>query len=503
MNSKESNMDMQATGFVVEPGLIFERSQRGRSGVEFPEVDVPETELPATMRREELNLPEVSELEMVRHFTRLSQKNFGIDIGFYPLGSCTMKYNPKINDAIGNLSGFQDLHPYQDPSTAQGALELMWNLQEWLGEIAGLPAVTLQPSAGAHGELTGALIIRAYHEAQGKPRRTILVPDSAHGTNPATAAMVGYDTREIPTDVDGNVDLGALREAMNEDVAGLMITNPSTLGVFEERILDVAEVVHAGGGLIYMDGANMNAMVGIARPGELGMDILHYNLHKTMTVPHGGGGPGAGATAVREDLARFLPVPLVARASDGTFYFDYDRPESIGRIRAFYGNFNNMVRAFVYMRTLGKEGLRDMSETAVLNANYIKEQLREVYHLPLDRTCKHEVIFTSKWLKERTSHLDHPVRTLDVAKRLLDFGIHAPTIYFPLTVEECMLIEPTETESRQTLDRFVEVMKIIAHEAVETPEVVTGAPHRTPLTRLDEVRAARQPDLRWRKRSSE
>ncbi len=492
-------MQTDTHGFVPEAGLIFERSEPGRRGVEFPALDVPETPLPdGWARTDSLNLPEVSELEMVRHFTRLSQKNFAIDIGFYPLGSCTMKYNPKINDAIANLSGFQDLHPYQEPATIQGALELMWELQEWLGEMAGLPGVTLQPSAGAHGELTGALIIRAYHEAQGLPRKTILVPDSAHGTNPATAAMVGYDTREIPTDAHGNVDLDALREAMSEDVAGLMITNPSTLGVFEENILEVAEIIHAQGGLIYMDGANMNAMVGIARPGDLGMDILHYNLHKTFTVPHGGGGPGAGATAVRADLAKFLPVPHVAKGEDGAFFFDYDRPESIGRVRAFYGNFNNMVRAFVYMRVLGKEGLVDMSKSAVLNANYLKEQLRGVYHLPFDRTCKHEVIFTSKWLKEQTSDQPHPVRTLDVAKRLLDYGIHAPTIYFPLTVEECMLIEPTETESKRTLDRFVEVMKQIAEEAVTTPELVTSAPHNAPLTRLDEARAARQPDLRWR-----
>lgn len=495
-------MNIKPTGFIPETGLIFERSQPGRQGVGFPLVDVPETELPAEMCRSELNLPEVSELEMVRHFTRLSQKNFAIDIGFYPLGSCTMKYNPKINDAMANLAGFQDIHPYQDPSTIQGALELMWELQEWLGEIAGLPAVTLQPAAGAHGELTGALIMRAYHESQGRRRKTILVPDSAHGTNPATAAMVGYDTKELPTDANGNVELNALREAMNEDVAGLMITNPSTLGVFEENILEVAEVIHNKGGLIYMDGANMNAMVGIARPGDFGMDILHYNLHKTMTVPHGGGGPGAGAIAVRADLARFLPVPLVSKADDGTdegtFYFDYERPDSIGRIRAFYGNFNNMVRAFVYMHILGKDGLVDMSQTAVLNANYIKEQLRGVYHLAFDRTCKHEVIFTSKWLKNKTSHLDHPVRTLDVAKRLLDYGIHAPTIYFPLTVEECMLIEPTETESKQMLDHFVAVMKQIAQEAEETPEMVTSAPHHAPITRLDEASAARRPDLRWR-----
>lgn len=491
-------MSIEATGFVVEPDLIFEYSRPGRVGVQFDEVDLPIPDLPAELCRSELHLPEVSELDMVRHFTNLSKLNFGVDTGYYPLGSCTMKYNPKINDVVANFFGFTFLHPYQDESTIQGALELMWELQEWLGEIAGLPAVTLQPVAGAHGELTGALIIRAYHEAQGRPRKTILVPDSAHGTNPATAVMVGYDTKEIPTDSDGNVDIDALREAMNEDVAGLMITNPSTLGVFEEHIIEVADIIHEKGGLVYMDGANMNAIVGIARPGDFGMDILHYNLHKTMTVPHGGGGPGAGATAVRPDLARFLPVPMVSKKEDGTFFFDYDRPDSIGRVRAFYGNNNNMVRAFTYMRMLGKEGLRDMSETAVLNANYLKERLRGVYHLPFDRICKHEVIFTSKWLKKETSHLKHPVRTTDVAKRLLDYGIHAPTVYFPLTVEECMLIEPTETESKQTLDRFVEVMKQIAKEAIEDPELVTKAPHLAPRTRLDEVRAARKPDLRWR-----
>jgi len=487
-------MDTGTYGFVVEEGLIFDRSEPGRSGVEFPRMDVPETELPTALRRQAtLDLPEVSELEMVRHFTRLSQKNFAIDIGFYPLGSCTMKYNPKVNDAIANLAGFQDLHPYQDEATVQGILQLMWELQEWLAEIAGLPGVTLQPSAGAHGELTGALIIRAYHESKGRPRKTILVPDSAHGTNPATAAMVGYDTKEIPTDPSGNADLDALRTLMNEDVAGLMITNPSTLGVFEENIVEIAEIIHEAGGLVYMDGANMNAMVGVARPGDLGMDILHYNLHKTFTVPHGGGGPGAGATAVTAELAPFLPVPVVARREDGSFYHDFDRPQSIGRVRAFYGNVNNMIRAFVYMRVLGAEGLVDMSRTAVLNANYLKEQLRDSYYLPYDRVCKHEVILTAKQQKEATG-----VRTLDIAKRLLDYGIHAPTVYFPLTVEECMLIEPTETESKRSLDRFVAVMQKIAHEAVEEAALVKGAPHNAPVTRLDEAQAARSPDLRWR-----
>lgn len=484
-------MSTDTYGFLPREQLIFERSEAGRTGVELPPLDVPESDLPPDdYLRDDLPLPEVSEVEVVRHFTRLSQLNFAIDLGIYPLGSCTMKYNPKLNDAIADLPGFAQLHPYQDESTVQGALRLMYELQEWLGEIAGMPGVTLQPSAGAHGELTGALIIRAYHVSKGHPRTTMLVPDSAHGTNPATAAMVGYDTVEIPTGADGNMDLGALREALNEDVAGLMITNPSTLGLFEEHILDVAEAVHSVDGLIYMDGANMNAMAGIAKPGELGMDILHYNLHKTFSVPHGGGGPGAGATAVQEHLAKFLPVPIVAK-DDGHYYFEYDLPESIGRIRAFYGNFNNAVRGYAYMRTLGADGLNDMSRTAVLNANYIRANLKETYKLPYERICKHEVVFSGDWQAE------NDVRTLDIAKRLLDFGIHSPTIYFPLTVSEALMIEPTETESKQELDRFIAVMRRIAKEAEEEPEIVTSAPHNTPVGRLDEVQAARNPVLRW------
>lgn len=482
-------------GFVPREGVLFERSAEGRTGVELPPLDVPEADLPpAEFVRDELPLPQVSELDVVRHFTRLSQYNFAVDLGFYPLGSCTMKYNPKINDAIANWPAFSHLHPYQDESTVQGALRLMYELQEWLAEIAGLPAVTLQPSAGAHGELTGALIIHAYHAKQGRQRKHMLIPDSAHGTNPATAAMVGYETVTIPTGADGNLDLDALKRTLDElgeDVAGLMITNPSTLGLFEEHILDIAEAVHAVGGLIYMDGANMNAMVGVAKPGDLGMDILHYNLHKTFSVPHGGGGPGAGATAVRADLARFLPVPVVAKDGD-RYYLDYDRPDSIGRVRAFYGNFNNMVRGYVYMRALGGNGLTEMTKDAVLNANYVRAQLKGVYHLPFDRICKHEVVFTGQWQAER-----YGVRTLDIAKRLIDYGIHPPTIYFPLTVPEAMMIEPTETESKQTLDRFIAIMKQIAREAEETPDVVKSAPHRTPVRRLDEARAARQPVLRW------
>lgn len=483
--------------FVARDPLIFERSVPGRTGVELPPADVPETPLPADLARDDLPLPEVGELEVVRHFTRLSQLNFAVDVGFYPLGSCTMKYNPKINDAIAALPGFSAIHPYQDPETVQGALQLMYELQTWLAELAGLPGVTLQPSAGAHGELTGALIIRAYHESRGRPRKVILVPDSAHGTNPATAAMVGYETVSVRTGADGLLDLEQLQSLLNENVAGLMITNPSTLGLFERDIQKVAELIHSVGGLVYMDGANMNAIAGAAKPGDLGADILHYNLHKTFSVPHGGGGPGAGATAVRDFLEPFLPVPVVVKRGE-RYEFDYDRPQSIGRVRAFYGNFNNAVRGYVYMRTLGADGIVDMSQTAVLNANYIRVNLDDDYYLPYNRTCMHEAVFSGKWQVEQTRDLERPVRTLDIAKRLIDFGIHPPTIYFPLIVEEAMMIEPTETESKATLDRFIEVMKQIAREVREEPETVLTAPHHAPISRLDEVRAARQPVLRWK-----
>ncbi|HYN87259.1 MAG TPA: aminomethyl-transferring glycine dehydrogenase subunit GcvPB, partial [Ardenticatenaceae bacterium] len=365
-------------------------------------------------------------------------------------------------------------------------------------EIAGLPAVTLQPAAGAHGELTGALVIRAYHESKGRPRKVLLVPDSAHGTNPATAAMVGYETVTIPTAEDGGANVDALKAALNEDVAGLMITNPSTLGVFERHILEITELIHGIGGLVYMDGANMNAIAAAVKPGDLGVDILHYNLHKTFAVPHGGGGPGAGATAVRALLEPFLPVPIVVKHGD-RYALDYDRPQTIGRVRAFYGNFNNSVRGFVYMRTLGADGIADMSKTAVLNANYLRVNLTDDYYLPYDRVCMHEAVFSGKWQVEQTRHLEHPVRTLDIAKRLIDFGIHPPTIYFPLIVDEAMMIEPTETESKSTLDRFISVMKQIAREAREEPDLVLSAPHSAPLSRLDEVRAARKPVLRWKR----
>lgn len=475
---------------ILEP-LLFELGKPGRVNDYLPELDVPEAPLPAGHVRDELPLPDVSEMDVVRHFTRLSQLNFSVDTNFYPLGSCTMKYNPRINEETARLPGFAWLHPYQDASTVQGALQLMYELQAVLGEIAGLPGVTLEPAAGAHGEFTGMLIILAYHAHNSDAdRKYVLVPDSAHGTNPATSAMCGYQVIEIPSDERGNMDPAAIEAALSDEVAGLMLTNPSTLGLFEEHILEITEMVHQAGGLVYCDGANMNALVGVARPGDLGCDVLHYNLHKTFSTPHGGGGPGAGATAVSEALAPFLPVPIVARNAEG-YYLDYDRPLSIGRVRAFYGNFANMVRGYTYIRQQGRAGLEAMSRNAVLNANYLLARLRDAYDLPYDRSCMHEVVLSGK------RQAGQGARTLDIAKRLLDFGFHAPTIYFPLIVHEAIMIEPTETESKETLDSFVDVMLQIAREAAETPEIVTEAPHYAPVSRLDEVTAARHPNLRW------
>ncbi len=483
--------------FVPTEPLLNQLGAAGRTGVTLPPLDVPEAApLPAELVRDDLPLPELSELEVVRHFTRTSRGNFGIDLGFYPLGSCTMKYNPKVNDQLANGGEFALLHPSQDPSTVQGMLELLHGLQSWLAELSGLPGVTLQPSAGAHGELTGALIIHAYHASHGRQRQVMLIPDSAHGTNPATASMVGYRTATIATGADGNLQLDALREALDEDVAGLMITNPNTLGLFEEHIVEIAAAVHDAGGLVYMDGANLNAMAGIAKPGDLGMDILHFNLHKTFSVPHGGGGPGAGATAVREDLARFLPTPVLVREESGpdgtaSYRLDSERPDSIGRVRAFHGNVNNALRGYAYLLSLGRDGLRDMAETAVLNANYLRVKLAASYRLAYERVCKHEVVLSAD------RQAADGVRATDIAKRLIDYGIHPPTIYFPLTVPEVLMIEPTETESKAVLDEFVAAMEAIAREAAEQSELVRGAPYSTPVGRLDEVAAARRPVLRW------
>ncbi|MBO8129310.1 MAG: aminomethyl-transferring glycine dehydrogenase subunit GcvPB [Peptococcaceae bacterium] len=481
--------------------LIIELSLPGRSGAKLPVPDVPVKDvaslLPAGMVREEPpNLPEVSEVDVVRHYTRLSSLNYGVDTGFYPLGSCTMKYNPKINEDMAALPGFTGLHPYQPEHLAQGALALMYRLERYLCEIAGMDRFTLQPAAGAHGELTGMMIIKAYHEHRGETQRTkVIIPDSAHGTNPATATMVGCETVTIPSNERGGVDLDALRRAVGEDTAGLMLTNPNTLGLFDENIIEVCRIVHEAGGLVYCDGANMNAIMGMARPGDMGFDVVHLNLHKTFGTPHGGGGPGSGPVGVKEFLVPYLPRPLVDRIMDPTgeekYVLNYEGKHSIGRVKSFYGNFGVMVKAYAYIRTLGARGLKEASEIAVLNANYQKEKLKHTYKLPYDRTCMHEFVLSAKNLKETG------VRTLDIAKRLLDYGFHPGTIYFPLIVEEAMMIEPTETESKETLDRFIEALEKIAQEAAENPELVTGAPHTTPVKRLDDVTAARKPVLRW------
>ena len=478
--------------------IIFEEGAPGRRAYRFPDCDVPEIRLeeglPAEhIRKEPAPLPEVSELQAIRHFIRLSRLNHAVDVGFYPLGSCTMKYNPKVNEEAAALPGFSRIHPYQPEETVQGALELMYHLERFLCEIAGLSRATLQPAAGAHGELLGLMIMRAYHEhrGEGATRRKVLVPDAAHGTNPASAAMCGYDVVEIPSDSRGGMDLEALRRAVGPDTAGLMLTNPNTLGLFDEQIHLLAEIVHDAGGLLYYDGANANAILGISRPGDMGFDIVHFNLHKTFSTPHGGGGPGAGPVAVSEELARFLPVPTVEKTEEG-YRLNYDRPDSIGRIRSFYGNFGILVRAYTYIRAHGPDGLRRVSEHAVLHANYLMRKLQPYYDLPYDRHCKHEFVLSGRRQKKLG------VRTLDIAKRLLDFGIHSPTVYFPLIVDEAIMIEPTETEPLEVLDEFADVMIQIAREAEEAPELVKSAPHRTVVGRLDETRAARRPILRWR-----
>jgi glycine dehydrogenase subunit 2 len=496
----------------AEPTL-YELSKTGRMATTLPALDVPEAELPpAAMLREEIDLPEVDELTLVRHYVRLSQLNWAIDIGYYPLGSCTMKYNPKINEAAARLPGFARTHPYQDPHTVQGNLLLMYELQEMLREIGGFAGVTLQPSAGAHGELTGVLMMRAYHVDRGDTQRNrIIVPDSAHGTNPATTNMAGLEVIEVPSDERGNVDLEALKSVCGETVCGLMLTNPNTLGLFEEQLTEVIDLIHGCGGLVYGDGANLNALLGIAKPGELGFDVMHYNLHKTFSTPHGGGGPGSGPVGVAEKLVPFLPGPLVKlcscqeadcgydcgcdedeMADEETLCFHLVMPEkSIGRIRSFYGNFGVLVRAYTYIRMLGAEGLRQVSEMAVLNANYLKSQVKDVYPISHDRTHMHE--FVAKGIIPEAPD----VHALDIAKRLIDYGFHPPTNYFPLIVPEALMIEPTETESKETLDAFAGALRAIRDEALTDPDVLHEAPHTAPVRRLDEVRAARQPILRW------
>ncbi len=477
--------------------LIFERSQPGRRGVRYPAPDVPAFDEaavlpPELLRTSPLGLPEVAENDVVRHYTGLSQLNYAIDKGFYPLGSCTMKYNPKVNEWVAALPGFADIHPLQPEETVQGMLDVLWTLEQVLAEIAGMDAVTLQPAAGAHGELTGILIIRRYLEERGEERRTVLVPDSAHGTNPATASMAGFKVGVVPSSARGGVDVAALRQLVGPDTAAIMLTNPNTLGLFEEDILEIAHVVHQAGGLVYYDGANANAVLGRTRPGDMGFDVVHLNLHKTFSTPHGGGGPGAGPVGVKRHLEPYLPGPRLVRRDDGLLAWDHDRPQSIGKVRSYYGNAGILLRALAYIESHGPEGLLQVADMAVLNANYLKWKLRPGYQTAYDRTVMHEFVLSLAGQKARGSS------ALDVAKRLIDYGVYPPTVYFPLVVPEAMMVEPTETESKETLDAFADAMLQINEEIDESAELLHDAPHSTPVRRLDEAEAARRPRLRWR-----
>ncbi len=471
---------------------IYELSSPGRRGVRFPASDVPLAPLPDECLRKDLPLPELSEMDVVRHFTNLSKLNYSIDNGFYPLGSCTMKYNPKINEVTARLPGFAFSHPLQPIETVQGNLALMFEMQEWLKEISGFAGVTLQPAAGAHGEFTGVLIIRAYHLSRNDTKRKkMLIPDSAHGTNPATSAMSGFEVVGVPSDERGNVNLEELRKLCDDQVAGIMITNPNTLGLFDEHIVEVIDIVHKAGGLVYGDGANLNALLGVAKPGLLGIDVMHFNLHKTFSTPHGGGGPGSGPVGVAKHLVDFLPGPIVDIVEEGDdetppLYGFVVPSKTIGRVKSFYGHFGVVVRAYTYIAMHGPEGLREISETAVLNANYLLSLVRNKYHLAYDRVCMHEFVLEGKWD-------DAPeVHALDIAKRLMDYNFHPPTNYFPLIVHEALMIEPTETENKQTLDEFARVLNIIADEAHSDPQLLKDAPHNTPVGRLDEVKAAKE-----------
>jgi glycine dehydrogenase subunit 2 len=483
----------------AEATTIFEKGAPGRRAFSCPELDVPQVDglLPDAFRRTEPpRLPEVSEPELVRHYVNLSKKNFDLDSGFYPLGSCTMKHNPRLHERVAALPGHARMHPLQSPARAQGALELMWNLERALAEIAGLPHVSLQPSAGSHGELAGVLLTKAFHADRGEERTKVLTPDTAHGTNPATVTMAGYEVVKVGTNADGGVDVEDLRAKADEGVACLMLTNPNTLGIFDRNIEDIAEIVHGVGATLYYDGANLNAVMGISRPGDMGFDIVHFNLHKSFTQPHGGGGPGAGPIAVSDRIEPFLPRPVIVRGDDGAFDLDDDRRKSIGKLRGFQGNYGCFVRAYAYIRSLGAEGLKDASETAVLNANYLLARLRslgvaDALPLAFGELCMHEFVLSGAPMKR-----DLQIRTLDLAKRLLDHGFHPPTVYFPLLVDEALLIEPTETETRETLDAFAEAVAAILREAREDPQIARNAPYTTPVRRLDEAGAAKRPVIR-------
>jgi glycine dehydrogenase subunit 2 len=480
----------------MQEKLIFEVSSPGRRGVRLPQCDVPKKPVEEMLQSQFLRktpprLPEVSELDVIRHFTRLSHLNYSVDTHFYPLGSCTMKYNPRVHEEVAGLEGFSSLHPYQPAEQTQGILGILYHFSELLKETCGLPEFSLQPAAGAHGELLGMMMVRAYHlKREEKGRKKIIIPDSAHGTNPASAALCGFEVVEVKSNSRGLVDLESLRKAMSPEVAALMITNPNTLGLFEKDIIEICNILHEAGGLVYFDGANMNALLGKARPGDMGVDLLHLNLHKTFTAPHGGGGPGSGPLGVSEPLRPFLPIPRLKKEGE-VYLWDYDGPDTVGRVKAFYGHIGVIIKAYAYILSLGREGLLKVSEAAVLNANFLKQKLVKYFDLPYQEGCMHEFVLSGRRQKKLG------VTTLDIAKRLLDHGFYAPTIYFPLIVEEALMIEPTETESKQTLEAFADALIKITGEAESDPNLVKGAPYNTPVRRLDEVKAARQPDLRW------
>ena len=500
MISEAKDMKKTQTGKVrahqtQNEALLFEKSSPGKRGYKLAPLDVPAVDVAALLgeahRKVAGELPELSEIEIIRHFTRLSTWNYAIDLGMYPLGSCTMKYNPRVNEWVARIEGLADAHPYRPDALAQGILEIIDNLQRCLLEITGMDTITLQPAAGAHGEFAGILLVRAWHESQGNARKKILIPDSAHGTNPATAAICGYTVENLKSNSEGGIDLEALTRQVDDETAALMITNPSTIGVFESQIARIAEILHAKGALLYMDGANMNALVGKARPGDFGVDVMHLNLHKTFSTPHGGGGPGSGPVACKAFLEPFLPTPILCQSEDGMRHWSYDRPKSVGRVRAFYGNVGMFIRALAYILANGPDGLRQTTEDAVLNANYIRAKLEDVYELPYKTASMHEVVFSDKRQAARG------VKTGDIAKRLIDYGFHPYTVSFPMIVAGALMIEPTESESLEELDLFIEAMRSIAREVEETPELVKTAPHSTRVSRLDEVQAARKPILRW------